>query len=88
MFETSDKPRSGSRLGGRDTGEEFDETAHTYTCPFSWRCPVRQLSVLSWFAFATAEKHVAIRLQFEHPAAFAQNAHARGDPASLRGDGA
>jgi uncharacterized membrane protein YedE/YeeE len=31
------------------------------------------LGVLSWFAFATADKHLAITLQFEHAAAFAQN---------------
>jgi uncharacterized protein len=32
------------------------------------------LGVLSWFAFATADKHLAITLQYEHLAAFAQMA--------------
>jgi uncharacterized protein len=32
------------------------------------------LGVLSWFAFATADKHLAITLQFEHASAFAQKA--------------
>ena len=30
------------------------------------------IGVLSWFAFATADKHLAITLQYEHIAAMAQ----------------
>jgi uncharacterized membrane protein YedE/YeeE len=32
------------------------------------------IGILSWFAFATADKHLAITLQYEHIAAFAQKA--------------
>jgi hypothetical protein len=32
------------------------------------------IGVLSWFAFATADKHLAITLQYEHLAAFLQTA--------------
>jgi hypothetical protein len=32
------------------------------------------LGVLSWFAFGTADKHLAVTLQFEHVAAMAQQA--------------
>src|SRR5687768_7262907 len=32
------------------------------------------IGVLSWFAFATADKHLAVTLQYEHIAALAQKA--------------
>ena len=42
------------------------------------------IGVLSWFAFATADKHLAITLQYEHIAAMAQMIFAPGAAATNR----